>query len=241
MTTRHTISVGRQRFRVGPWQADEGIAHLGVTPHGPRVTAEEVRACVEQLLDGGFHSVLTSALDTAEAATFLEVGFAEHDRLRVLSHDLSGLDRLPDPPSGLRLRRGRRGDRPPALQVDQRAFPAFWRLDATGLAEAESATPSSRFRVAVDAGRVVGYAVTGRGGQQGFLQRLATDPARWRAGIGSALVVDALRWCARRHCRQAFVNTQVDNGTALALYDRLGFRATTNDLVVLLWSRTTAG
>lgn len=241
MTTRQTIAVGRQRFRVGPWQADEGIAHLGIAPHGPRVTADEVRTCVEQLLAAGYHSVLTSALDTSEATTFLEVGFEEHDRLRVLTHDLSGLDSLPLRPAGVRLRRGRRADRPTALDIDRRAFPSFWRLDATGLAEAESATPTSRFRVAVDDGSIVGYAVTGRGGQQGFLQRLATDPDRWRRGVGSALVVDGLRWCERRHCQQVFVNTQVDNAPALELYHRLGFRRTPNDLVVLLWSRTAAG
>lgn len=241
MTTRQTITVGRQRFRVGPWQADEGIAHLGIAPNGPRVTGDEVRRCVDQLLTHGFHAVLTSALDTTEAATFLQTGFEEHDRLQVLAHDLSGLDTLPAVPQGVRLRRGRRVDRPAALAVDQAAFPSFWRLDQAGLAEAESATPTSRFRVAMGQDGLVGYAVTGRGGQQGFLQRLATDPRRWRGGIGSALVADGLRWCAQRRCQQVFVNTQVDNAAALALYDRLGFLRTPNDLVVLIWSPTTAG
>lgn len=83
-------------------------------------------------------------------------------------------------------------------------------------------------------GTVVGYAVTGRGGSQGFLQRLAADPECAGHGIGSALVLDAMRWSRRRRCRRLLVNTQQDNRRALELYTRLGFRPTPTDLVVLV-------
>lgn len=136
------------------------------------------------------------------------------------------------------MRRGRRADRRQALVVDAAAFPDFWRLDADGLADAEAATPYSRFRVATMGGQVVGYAVTGRGGESGFLQRLATDPAVQRRGVGSALVGDALTWCERRRCDKVFVNTQVSNQAALALYRHLGFEVTPSDLVVLRWTPT---
>ncbi|HPU39675.1 MAG TPA: GNAT family N-acetyltransferase, partial [Microthrixaceae bacterium] len=82
-------------------------------------------------------------------------------------------------------------------------------------------------------GRVVGYAITGRGSGQGFLQRLATDPDVAGNGIGTALVLDALQWAARRRCGRLLVNTQRENHRALALYEHLGFVATTTDLVVL--------
>ncbi len=120
--------------------------------------------------------------------------------------------------------------------MDGNAFADFWRLDADGLADAEAATPSSRFRVAICEGELAGYAVTGRGGHSGFLQRLATDPSLQRRGIGSALVADALRWCRKRHCDRVYVNTQVTNAAALALYRHLGFSTTGNDLVVLAWT-----
>jgi GNAT superfamily N-acetyltransferase len=106
-------------------------------------------------------------------------------------------------------------------------------LDSDGLDEAIEATPSSRFRVATRDGRLVGYAVTGRAGSQGFLQRLATDPDHAGTGIGTALVLDALRWATRRRVRRVLVNTQNGNRRALDLYRRIGFEPTPTDLVVL--------
>lgn len=238
MMTRETITVGRQRFRIGPWQADDDVAHLSIPPRGPRPTPDEMRAVIERVRGRGYRSVLTSALEESEIAPFVALGFTEHDRLRVLMHDLRHVGEIGGPPTGVQLRRARRGDRAAALTADRAAFPAFWRLDEQGLADAETATPSSRFRVAIHEGRVLGYAVTGRGGHTGFLQRLATDPGWQHRGIGTALVGDALRWCDRRRCDRAYVNTQVSNTGALSLYDHLGFRTTSNDLVVLSWNET---
>jgi len=238
MMTRETITIGRQRFRVGPWQADAGVAHLSLPPRGPAPTTAELAEVIDQVCRRGYTSVLTSAIEASETASFTTAGFAEHDRLEVLVHGLTGLDGLPADPDGVDLRRGRRQERPAALVIDQRAFPPFWRLDDQGLADAETATPSNRFRVATRKGTMVGYAVTGRGGRTGFLQRLATDPSAQHGGVGTALVRDSLRWCRRKRCTQVFVNTQVSNETALRLYNRLGFRSTAADLVVLMWTPT---
>jgi ribosomal protein S18 acetylase RimI-like enzyme len=151
------------------------------------------------------------------------------DTLHLLAHDLR---ELPDAPAA-KLRRGRRTDRRPALDVDNRAFPAFWRLDDAGFREAMTATPSARFRVAVVDRRVAGYAVTGRAGHRGYLQRLAVDPDVQGHGLGRALVADALEWLRRRGVTNAVVNTQVENERALALYLATGFRLQPSGLQVL--------
>ena len=65
------------------------------------------------------------------------------------------------------------------------------------------------------------------------MQRLAVDPAYQGAGLGAALVVDALRWLRRHGGERAIVNTQPDNEAALALYQRLGFRLEPTGLDVL--------
>jgi ribosomal protein S18 acetylase RimI-like enzyme len=52
-------------------------------------------------------------------------------------------------------------------------------------------------------------------------------------GIGSALVVDGLRWLRRRRASRALVNTQEANARALALYEHLGFRRQRDGLAVL--------
>jgi ribosomal protein S18 acetylase RimI-like enzyme len=235
MTIRRTLTIGRQRVRVGPWHADPEIAHVMLIPHAPAPTTDELRTCIDHVRALGYRAVLTSAVESSEAPAFLAAGFVERDRLVVLSHDLSGLEDHPGADPSFQLRRGRRGDRRACLALDSQAFPPFWRLDEGGLADARSATPTSRFRVAVTSEGLLGYAVTGRSGSQGFLQRLATDPEHWGEGIGTALTLDGLRWCTRRRVAAVFVNTQVTNDAALSLYEHLGFRATPNDMVVLLW------
>ena len=193
MTSRATLNLGRDRYRVGPWHADPATAYLALTPTSPRVHDASLRACVRRLADEGYRSVITSALHPDETGPFVRLGFAEFDRLRVLAVDL---DRdLPRPvlPPGHRMRRARRADRRAALEVDQRAFPTFWQLDDASMRDAETATPSHRFRVVETHAGVVAYAITGRSGTQAFLQRLATDPAHQRSGLATALCVDAMR------------------------------------------------
>jgi len=235
MSTRQTVTLGSERFRVGPWHADPTVAYLALVPELPRPSVDGLRRCCEQLAESGYTSIITSALHTDESTPFRDAGFTEYDRLRVLAHDLRGLRGLAAPSDGsdIRLRRARRRDHDTALRVDGRAFPEFWRLDHAGLDEAVDATPRSRFRVAEIDGEVVGYAVTGRAADQGFLQRLATEPTRTGQGVGSSLVLDALRWAARRRVRRMLVNTQFDNQRALDLYGHLGFELTPTDLVVM--------
>ena len=236
------LTWGRERARAGPWRGDGRIAYLAPVPQGPVPSVEFIRRCLDTLAARGFTGVLTSALAPAEAQAFFAVGFVEHERLRLLSHDLR---RLPAAPDGVTLRRGRDGDWPRVLEVDASAFDPFWRLDREGLDEALAATPLTRFRV-VTQGHAkaglrgpnakdspVGYAVSGRAGTEGYLQRLAVLPSQRRAGLGTALVVDGLRWMRRWKVRRAVVNTQMGNEAALALYLRLGFVPEPADLTVL--------
>jgi ribosomal protein S18 acetylase RimI-like enzyme len=219
---------GAERLRVGTWRGDGSVAYVApVTERPPSATI--VRHACEVLAMRGYREILTAALAEPERAGFLAAGFEVRDSLHLLAHDLRELP--PAPPA--HLRRGRRGDRPAALAVDHRAFPAFWRLDEGGLHEAMTATPSARFRVATIDRRVVGYAVTGRAGHRGYLQRLAVDPTVQGRGLGRALVADSLRWLQRRGVTNAVVNTQVENERALQLYLAMGFRLQPSGLEVL--------
>lgn len=223
------IRWGRERVRTGPWRGDREVAYLSPLPDAPLPSVVFVRRCLEQLAAQGFSSVITSALSPAEQAGFLGAGFEVHERLHLLVHDLRHVPRV----DTAGLRRATPEDHPAVLAVDARAFPSFWRIDEVSLAEALSATPNSRFRVVVRDGAPVGYAVTGRAGRRGFLQRLAVDPGRQREGLGRILCVDALRWLRRWRVEQAVVNTQMGNDAALALYESLGFRRETAGLSVL--------
>lgn len=234
MGKRQRITAGREHFLIRPWHADPRVAYLSSRPVSSTPSAAALGSALEQMGRLGYASVITTALHHSEVDAFVRNGFVEFDRLTVLAHDLFNLDPpRRTPPESLRLRRARRSDRLDALELDQRAFQPFWRLDQEGLNEALGATARTRFRVAEIDGSVVGYSVTGRAMTQGFLQRLAADPQVAGRGVGSALVIDALRWARKRRAGSMLVNTQSTNQRALDLYQRLGFRVTPTYLMVM--------
>ena len=226
--TLDLVRWGADRLRVGPWRGDSRVAYVAPLADGAPATVDAVRRCCDLLRGRGFAEVITAALGPAESKGFIEAGFDVRERLHLLAHEMLELPPL----RAAGLRRGRRVDRSGALVVDGQSFDSFWKLDDGGFDEAMGATPSSRFRVAEDGG-IIGYAISGRAGTRGFLQRLAVAPAHQGRGVGSALAVDGLRWMKRRGVDRAMVNTQENNEGALTLYQRLGFRPQPGGLAVL--------
>lgn len=230
MSAHRDLTRGDGRLRIASWRGEATTAYV-THPQG-RLTTTAVGRALDALAAEGYRTAITAALAPAEQQPFLDAGFTVHERLHLLTR------RVDDPPTGATratLRRGRRRDRAAILAVDGLAFSPFWHLDGPGLDDALAATPSARLRVAEHGGGqdLAGYAITGRAGSRGYLQRLAVDPARQRQGIGGDLVADGLRWLRRWGAREVLVNTQVDNAAALALYDALGFRLQPHGLAVL--------
>ena len=228
MRTYETVQWGPDRLRIGPWRGDPAIAELAPVVAGRSPDPRNVARGLDVLAARGYRAVVTGALAPEEQPGYLGAGFAVHERLHLLAHDLRELPVAPP----MRLRRGRRRDRDQVLAFDHAAFAPVWRLDERGLADAIGATPSARLRVE-GARRPAGYAVTGRAGSRGYLQRLAVHPEHQGSGLGTALVVDALSWLRRRGARLALVNTQEANERAFLLYRRLGFVPRADGLAVL--------
>jgi ribosomal protein S18 acetylase RimI-like enzyme len=223
---------GGGRIRLGPWHGDAHLGYLAPMGDGPAPGVRDVNAACDRLARNGFTEVVTAAIGPLEAHGFLLAGFEVHERLHLLERNLT---HLPEPPDAS-LRRARRRDRPRVLEIDAAAFSGFWRLDEAGIDEALTATPASRFRVAIDPSSetgVAGYAIYGRAGRRGFLQRLAVDPRAAGHGLGRALVLDGLGWLRRRGVERVVVNTQEANARALRLYEQLGFRRQAGGLAVL--------
>ena len=234
-TKEQTLRVSGGWGRIRPWRDRADVAHVVVSTEAVLAPAT-VRACMARARAAGYDAAVTSPLTEPAAVPFLEAGFRPHDELRLLVHDLDQIDRVDRVDrAGLALRRAGRGDRAAVVELDDRAFPPAWRQGASGLREALRATPAVRFRIASrPAGREpVAYAVTGRSGRRGYLQRLAVDPEARGRGYARALVADALRWVRRGGGRRCLVNTQADNHEALALYEACGFRRLPSGLSVL--------
>jgi ribosomal protein S18 acetylase RimI-like enzyme len=236
MSAPEIFRIGDDRLLCDEWHAPSRTVVLRPGDPRERLHRDTIAGVVDQLDGRGVRRVLTAALDAASLEPFAAAGFTLHEELCVLRHDLEA----PLPSRHTPTRRGstRRG-LPEAARVDGRAFTTGTALDDGGLRAILAATPVCRFRL-VDADasrRAVAYAVCGFADRTGYVQRVAVDPTCRRQGYARALVVDALRWFARRHADRVLVNTQVDNTAAQRLYVGCGFTPTTDRLAVWAWQR----
>ena len=221
-----------------PWWNDQTVAQVTFLDQGNVPSSTAIRVWLGELRAHGFSSVRTGAVTDGGADVLARQGFDTLQRLRLLDLSLIGWR----PPLGdhRRTRRLRVAERVPAAIVDRRAFGEQWAIDADGIAETCTATPSHRART-IDAdqphhdgsGLIEGYAVTGRADRTGYLQRLAVHPDRQGHGVGFSLTRDSLVWMQRRRLTRAIVNTHTDNVVALGLYQRMGFRVLPQGLAVM--------
>jgi ribosomal protein S18 acetylase RimI-like enzyme len=224
----HTLRWRSGWARIGPFRSNADVARLTMGTDAPP-SPSVIERCLGEIQARSYKAVVTNALSAADSVPFVDAGFAVRERLHLLAHDL---DRLP--PATGSTRRARRHDHPAILELDATAFDGDWRLDRDGLADALRATPVTRFRVTPDEPDAIsGYAVTGRSGRNGYLQRIAVRADVRNRGFGRTLVADALWWLRRRAVDRAFVNTQRDNAAALSLYESCGFRRLPVGLCVL--------
>jgi ribosomal protein S18 acetylase RimI-like enzyme len=109
-------------------------------------------------------------------------------------------------------------------RVDRAAFNPLWQNshEALLLAFRQSAVAT----VAEVAGEIVGYQLSTANHMGGHLARLAIHPQVQGRGIGYQLLRDTLIQFERRGARQLTVNTQHNNFTSIALYEKAGFRRT---------------
>jgi ribosomal protein S18 acetylase RimI-like enzyme len=220
-----------------PWPNDPSAKLLVFADHLTVPNHDDLEQAVLEARRAGARVLRTSALFPRASEVALEHGFVTIDTLCLLRLALDDeVDRrLASRSSGTEpdLRPMRAWHHAAAAHVDQDAFGSVWGNDAASLADIRRATPHHRARMVRDGRQIAGFAIAGRGGECGYLQRVAVATSHRRRGIARALVVDALRWMRRQSLATAYVNTGFENVAALALYASLGFRPMDDRLTIV--------
>jgi ribosomal protein S18 acetylase RimI-like enzyme len=207
-----------------PWPNDPSSLLLVLIDHSTIPDHDDIAAAVEQARQTGAARLRTSALFPRAAEIAVAAGFEPIDTLALLRRSVGDdIDTLVDgrPANELRTLRSWHDRR--AAEVDRQAFGPVWGNDAASLRDVRAATPVHHARYVGASRHMSGFAISGAGGDSGYVQRLAVASGDRRHGIGRQLVIDALRWMRERRLSTAHVNTGIDNVAALALYEGLGF------------------
>lgn len=123
-------------------------------------------------------------------------------------------------------------DLPIIQQIDHLAFSSLWQNSLNGLTKAFNQPGFST--VATQQDRIIGYQISTAITFQGHLARLAVHPDHQGQQVGSGLVMDLLNRMVKNGVRSITVNTQQNNASSLAIYDKLGFKQTQQTIPVLL-------
>lgn len=122
---------------------------------------------------------------------------------------------------GLRIRTMTEADLPSVTAVDGAAFERLWHNSQETL---RRALAQSLFATVAETGEgLVGYQMTTGSGTRAHLARLAVHPSAQGRGVGRAMLGELFGRLVQNGYPRLSVNTQSDNQTSLALYQRMGF------------------
>jgi [ribosomal protein S18]-alanine N-acetyltransferase len=133
-------------------------------------------------------------------------------------------------------------DLPQVISIERRAFPTPWSLAMFVL---ELSKPSGVCLAAIEDRRIVGYLICSRYADVWHLMNIAVDPPARRRGIATALLDEMI---ARAGADASYtLEVRPSNDSAIALYERFGFRSAgtrrryyqdTGEDAVIMWRTT---
>ncbi len=180
----------------------------------------------------GFARLMSPLVPADACRAYVSSGMAVAERLVSLRVDRPVAAKLDAPlPAGIRLRRSCAADVDALDAIDRACFEPFWAYGAERIA---TYIAQERVHVAESDGRPIGYTLCTVERSSGTLGRLAVLPEHRRAGLGTYLVVDAVRAMLEADAAAVTLCTQEDNVAARSLYRSQGFREMPGGLVLLI-------
>lgn len=104
--------------------------------------------------------------------------------------------------------------------LEERCFSAPWSRESFMWAKDDE---NSYFTVALEGGRVVGYAGLRFFAPEGDIANVATAPEHRRRGVASALLEDIIDFAKKRGITSLMLEVRTSNAGAVALYKKYGF------------------
>jgi [ribosomal protein S18]-alanine N-acetyltransferase len=147
-------------------------------------------------------------------------GFYHHQDIVVLAWEARS-PQYQTPAQGVFIRPLLPSDLEAVQSLDELAFEPLWQISLGTLSRSYHQAAYST--IAEMDGKIVGYQISTATSYSAHLARLAVLPNRQRSGIGSALLQDLQSHFYGQRLRFISVNTQSDNYSSLALYERQGF------------------
>lgn len=136
-------------------------------------------------------------------------------------------------PKDIIIRKMTNDDLGQVVEADTSAFAPLWRNSYSAL---EKALSQAIFATVAEIdGRIIGYQLSTPNPLGAHLARLAVRKEAQGQGLGKALLADLFIQLRKRGLGHLTVNTQEDNSTSLALYQKTGFRRTGEDFPVFTY------
>jgi ribosomal protein S18 acetylase RimI-like enzyme len=213
---RITLRRGWARAEARPWNDDEPQASLRLL----RGAASFLQACSDHLLKLGPAGVISPPLPESAQRAWSQAGYKPFVNLALMR---KSLDDAPGAPNHLVVEQPG-ADLSELLAIDQAAFAPFWRFNRGALEEAIDATSRSTTLIILGSdGKPIAYAVVGFGSAIAYLQRVAVQPEWQGQGMGRSLVRVVARKSRSAGAKVLLLNTQIDNRSAIRLYEDEGF------------------
>ena len=210
--------------RVRPWAFEANVAHLVLYNQSQLPTPSDITEWISGLRTAGYDTIRTGAVGAQAGARFERLGFESIQSLVLLEHKTSVRSTAASHKSAGGVDPSRH-----STTTTTRAESTWRRSVPAGASIVSESAMSARRHLVTEHEQfesdkqLIAYAISGRDGRNGYIQRLAGRPEHQHQGHGLSLVTDSLRWMARWRVQRALVNTHIGNDAALALYHRLGF------------------
>lgn len=180
-------------------------------------------------------TVAAIALPTWFRTLLLQSGFQNHQQIVTMEWNGQTAQKCSHP-KDLNIRPMTPDDIPGVAEVDGAAFNPLWR---NSIASIKRAYPQALIAtVAETEGCLIGYQISTPNPFGAHLARLAVVQEAQHHGLGTALVCDLINQLIQRNILHLTVNTQDDNYSSLALYQKIGFVRTEEQYPVFVYEVT---